>query len=69
MREPSISKRTFVASITLTIGVWLSSSAKAQMDQEAAGHTLQPTALVNEAWLRLQNERGAQSDGCPRASP
>ena len=32
MREPSISKRTFVASITLTIGVWLSSPAKAQMD-------------------------------------
>ena len=24
-----------------------------QMAQEAAGHTLQPTALVHEAWLRL----------------
>jgi hypothetical protein len=27
--------------------------AKAQMDQEAAAHTLQPTALVHEAYLRL----------------
>jgi len=27
--------------------------AKARMSQESAGHTLQPTALVHEAWLRL----------------
>ena len=27
--------------------------AGAKMAQEAAGHTLQPTALVHEAWLRL----------------
>lgn len=27
--------------------------AAARMVQEAAGHTLQPTALVHEAWLRL----------------
>lgn len=27
--------------------------AKAKMAREAAGHTLQPTALVHEAWLRL----------------
>ena len=27
--------------------------AGARMAQEAAGHTLQPTALVHEAWLRL----------------
>ena len=27
--------------------------ASHQMAQEAAGHTLQPTALVHEAWLRL----------------
>jgi RNA polymerase sigma factor (TIGR02999 family) len=27
--------------------------AAARMSQEAAGHTLQPTALVHEAWLRL----------------
>lgn len=26
-----------------------------RMAQEAAGHTLQPTALVHEAWLRLVN--------------
>lgn len=27
--------------------------AAARMHQESAGHTLQPTALVHEAWLRL----------------
>lgn len=27
--------------------------ARARMANEAAGHTLQPTALVHEAWLRL----------------
>ena len=27
--------------------------AAAQMSREAAGHTLQPTALVHEAWLQL----------------
>ncbi len=27
--------------------------ATARMIQESAGHTLQPTALVHEAWLRL----------------
>src|SRR3954453_12382943 len=27
--------------------------AAAKMSKEAAGHTLQPTALVHEAWLRL----------------
>src|SRR5690349_12331053 len=27
--------------------------AAAKMAREAAGHTLQPTALVHEAWLRL----------------
>ena len=30
--------------------------AAARMAQESAGHTLQPTALVHEAWLRLVNE-------------
>ena len=33
------------------------------LGRERANHTLQPTALVNEAWLRLQNERGADSPG------
>lgn len=31
--------------------------ASARMAQEAAGHTLQPTALVHEAWLRLVGNR------------
>jgi RNA polymerase sigma factor (TIGR02999 family) len=30
--------------------------AAARMLQESAGHTLQPTALVHEAWLRLISE-------------
>lgn len=30
--------------------------AAAKMAREAAGHTLQPTALVHEAWLRLGGE-------------
>ena len=31
-----------------------------KMANEAAGHTLQPTALVHEAWLRLGGAAGAQ---------
>ena len=34
--------------------------ASIRMAQEAAGHTLQPTALVHEAWLRLSGD-GNQS--------
>ena len=30
--------------------------AAAKMSRESAGHTLQPTALVHEAWLRLGGE-------------
>jgi len=30
--------------------------AAARMARESAGHTLQPTALVHEAWLRLVND-------------
>ena len=30
------------------------------LGRERSNHTLQPTALANEAWLRLQNERGAE---------
>jgi RNA polymerase sigma factor (TIGR02999 family) len=33
------------------------------MGRERQNHTLQPTALVHEAWLRLQNERGARWQG------
>jgi RNA polymerase sigma factor (TIGR02999 family) len=29
-----------------------------QMAREKSGHTLQPTALVHEAWMRLANEDG-----------
>ena len=34
--------------------------ARVKMSHEAAGHTLQPTALVHEAWLRLGGGAGAQ---------
>jgi RNA polymerase sigma factor (TIGR02999 family) len=33
------------------------------MAHEAAGHTLQPTALVHEAWLRLVGNQNVQWDG------
>jgi RNA polymerase sigma-70 factor (ECF subfamily) len=33
------------------------------LDRERRNHTLQPTALVHEAWLRLQNERGVEWQG------
>lgn len=32
--------------------------ARRQLDDQRAGHTLQPTALVHEAWLKLANQRG-----------
>ena len=32
--------------------------AAAKLRSERAGHTLQPTALVNEAWLRLMQQHG-----------
>jgi RNA polymerase sigma-70 factor, ECF subfamily len=37
--------------------------AQRYMGRERQNHTLQPTALVHEAWLRLQNERGARWQG------
>jgi RNA polymerase sigma factor (TIGR02999 family) len=33
------------------------------LGREWRNHTLQPTALVHEAWLRLQNERGGEWQG------
>src|SRR5213078_4957695 len=33
------------------------------LGRERVNHTLQPTALVNEAWLRMRNERGLASQG------
>lgn len=35
----------------------LRSIAKARMARERPGHTLQATALVNEAWIRLAGDR------------
>jgi len=37
--------------------------AAAKMAQEAPGHTLQPTALVHEAWLRLTGGLNQHWDG------
>jgi RNA polymerase sigma factor (TIGR02999 family) len=37
--------------------------AQRYMSRERQNHTLQPTALVHEAWLRLQNERGGMWQG------
>lgn len=37
--------------------------AAAKMAQESAGNTLQPTALVHEAWLRLTGDENAQWNG------
>ncbi len=37
--------------------------AAAKMANEAAGHTLQPTALVHEAWLRLIGNENQKWDG------
>ena len=37
--------------------------ARRYLGKERKNHTLQPTALVNEAWLKLQNERGAEWQG------
>jgi RNA polymerase sigma factor (TIGR02999 family) len=34
-----------------------------KMAQEAPGHTLQPTALVHEAWLKLLGDEGRQWNG------
>ena len=33
------------------------------LSRERRNHTLQPTALVHEAWLRLQNDRGGPWQG------
>lgn len=37
--------------------------ANARMANEPAGHTLQPTALVHEAWLRLTGDENQTWDG------
>ena len=37
--------------------------ARRYLGRERKNHTLQPTALVHEAWLRLQNDRGSEWEG------
>jgi RNA polymerase sigma factor (TIGR02999 family) len=37
--------------------------ARRYLGRERQNHTLQPTALVHEAWMKLQNERGVQWQG------
>src|SRR6476469_4922223 len=37
--------------------------ARRYLGRERKNHTLQPTALVNEAWLRLENQHGAPWQG------
>jgi RNA polymerase sigma factor (TIGR02999 family) len=38
--------------------------ASQKMSAESAGHTLQPTSLVHEAWLRLGGSSDQKWDGC-----
>jgi RNA polymerase sigma factor (TIGR02999 family) len=37
--------------------------ARRYLGRERRNHTLQPTALVNEAWLRLENQHGGEWQG------
>ena len=37
--------------------------ARGYLNRERRNHTLQPTALVHEAWMKLQKERGAEWQG------
>lgn len=37
--------------------------ARQQLARERAGHTLQPTALVHEAWIRLADQERAAWQG------
>jgi RNA polymerase sigma factor (TIGR02999 family) len=37
--------------------------ARRYLGRERRNHTLQPTALVHEAWLRLRNDRGVDWQG------
>jgi RNA polymerase sigma factor (TIGR02999 family) len=50
-------QRTLGALLPLVYGE-LRRLAAAQFAEERTGHTLQPTALVNEAWLRLADQPG-----------
>ena len=37
--------------------------ARRYLGRERRNHTLQPTALVHEAWMKLQHERGVHWQG------
>ena len=50
---------TAFAALAPRVDVELRRLAVRAMRRERPGHTLQPTALVNEAWLRLSGESGA----------
>lgn len=41
--------------------------ARARMSREQPGHTLQPTALVHEAWIRLSNPNAKSGPWANRA--
>ncbi len=41
----------------------LRKQARRYLGRERQNHTLQPTALVHEAWMKLQNERGVHWQG------
>lgn len=45
------------------IYVELKKVARRYLGRERRNHTLQPTALVNEAWLRLENQHGSEWQG------
>src|ERR1044072_7978900 len=40
--------------------------ARRYLGRERKNHTLQPTALVHEAWMKLQNEHGDERQGRTR---
>ena len=43
--------------------------ASRQLRQERGDHTLQATALVNEAYLRLERQEGFSGPAAPTSSP
>jgi RNA polymerase sigma-70 factor, ECF subfamily len=51
--------RTAINDLLPVVYAELRRMAAAQLDRERAGHTLQPTALVHEAYLKLVDQRTA----------
>ena len=58
-----MTKRTSPNEMLPTMYGELRRVARRYLGRERKNHTLQPTALVHEAWLRLQNERGGPWQG------